>query len=96
MPTAPLDPQVVLDIDPYLKPHIPAIIQRYNSYKRWKDLIELHEGGYDKFTKGYKNFGLNVGPNNEVYYREWAPNAQEAYLIGEFSMLDFTTLGSSS
>ena len=90
MPTAPLDPQVVLDIDPYLKPHIPAIIQRYNSYKRWKDLIELHEGGYDKFTKSYENFGLNVGPNNEVYYREWAPNAQEAYLIGEFSMFNLT------
>lgn len=85
MPTQPLDPQVVLNIDPYLKPHIPAIIQRHNSYKRWKDLIELHEGGYDKFTKSYERFGLNLGPNNEVNYREWAPNAREAYLIGEFN-----------
>jgi 1,4-alpha-glucan branching enzyme len=26
-----------------------------------------------------------VGATNEVTYREWAPNAKEAYLIGEFS-----------
>lgn len=85
MPTPPLDPTVVLNVDGYLKPHIPAIAQRYNSYKRWKDTFETHEGGYEKFTRGYEKFGFNVGTNNEVIYREWAPNAKEAYLIGDFS-----------
>ncbi|TFK22327.1 1,4-alpha-glucan branching enzyme [Coprinopsis marcescibilis] len=88
MPTKPLDPKVVLEIDGYLKPHIPAIIQRHNAFRRWKDVIEQHEGGYDKFTKGYERYGFNVGPNNEVVYREWAPNAVEAYLIGDFNGWD--------
>ena len=85
MPTAPLDPAIVLEADSYLRPHIPAIIQRYNSFRRWKDMLELHEGGWDKFTRGYERFGFNVRPNNEIVYREWAPNAKEACLIGEFS-----------
>ena len=85
MTTPALDPKTITDIDGYLKPNVPAIIQRHNSYRRWKDIIDKHEGGYDKFTKGYLDFGLNVGPNNEVNYREWAPNAIEAVLIGDFS-----------
>lgn len=85
MPTPPLDPQVIIDIDGYLRPNVPAIIERYNTFKGWKDTIEEHEGGYDNFTKGYLKFGFNVGPKNEVVYREWAPNAKEAFLIGDFS-----------
>lgn len=85
MPTPPLDPAKVLEIDGYLRPHIPSIIQRYNRFRQWKNTIEQHEGGYDSFTRGYEKFGFHVGPNNEVVYREWAPNAKEAYLIGEFS-----------
>lgn len=85
MSTPMLDPAAVLKIDGYLRPHIPAIIQRHNRFRQWKNSFELHEGGYEKFTRGYEKFGFNVGPANEVTYREWAPNAREAYLIGEFS-----------
>ncbi|KAF8165548.1 glycoside hydrolase family 13 protein [Crassisporium funariophilum] len=85
MPTKALEPQTIVDIDGYLKPDVPAIIQRHNSFRRWKDTLEKHEGGYDKFTKGYLKFGFNVGQNNEVVYREWAPNAKEAYLTGDFN-----------
>ena len=87
MPTPPLDPKVVIAIDGYLRPNIPAIMQRYDSYKTWKDTLDKHEGGYDKFTQGYLKYGFNIGPKGEVIYREWAPNAQAAYLIGEFSEL---------
>ncbi|TFK43739.1 glycoside hydrolase family 13 protein [Crucibulum laeve] len=85
MPAQPLRPQVVLELDGYLKPNIPAIMQRHDSFRKWKDSFEKHEGGYDQFTKGYTKFGLNVTPKSEVVYREWAPNAKEAYLIGEFN-----------
>ncbi|KAF8969438.1 glycoside hydrolase family 13 protein [Flammula alnicola] len=85
MSTKPLDPQTVLDIDGYLKPDVPAIVHRHDKFRHWKDIIEKYEGGYDKFTKGYLKFGLNVNPKNEVTYREWAPNAKEAYLIGDFN-----------
>lgn len=85
MPTADLQPQTVLDVDPWLEPNVPAIINRYNAFKKWKDTIDQAEGGYDSFTQGYNKLGLNVGNNGEVVYREWAPNAVEAALIGDFS-----------
>ncbi|KAJ7232223.1 glycoside hydrolase family 13 protein [Mycena haematopus] len=85
MPTEPLDPKTVLKLDGYLEPNIPAIVHRHDAFRKWKDTIEQHEGGYENFSKGYLKFGLNVGSNGEVVYREWAPNAKEAYLIGDFN-----------
>jgi 1,4-alpha-glucan branching enzyme len=46
--------------------------------------INEHEGGIDKFTQGYKKYGFIV-TEKSVTYTEWAPNAKEAYLIGEFN-----------
>ncbi|RGB34620.1 CBM Family 48/Glycoside Hydrolase Family 13 protein, partial [Rhizophagus diaphanus] len=72
-------------IDPWLKPFAPAIKRRLESYKKWVKEINQNEGGYDKFSHGYKRFGLNVLPNGDIIYREWAPNAVAASLIGEFN-----------
>jgi hypothetical protein len=60
-------------------------ITRYANYQKWVKDIEEHETGYDKFTRGFEIFGLNVQPNGDIIYREWAPNARAASLIGEFS-----------
>lgn len=35
--------------------------------------------------QGTEKFGLNVDSKNNIIYREWAPNAIEAYVVGEFS-----------
>lgn len=35
--------------------------------------------------QGFEKFGFNVLDNNDIIYREWAPNALRAYLIGDFS-----------
>ena len=80
------DSSKVLNLDPWLEPFLPAIAHRHGRYQQWKDTIEQYEGGYDAFSKGYEKFGLNVNPDGSVTYREWAPNAIEAVLIGEFSM----------
>ena len=85
MPTEPLDRQTVLDVDPWLEPQVPAILHRHGLFRKWKDTIEATEGGYDAFTMGYKKMGLNVQSDNSVIYREWAPNAKEAVLTGDFS-----------
>lgn len=84
-PTPKLDPAKILQRDGFLKPHIPGINTRWDLYSRWKATIDKTEGGYEKFSKGYEKFGLNVGPDNTITYREWAPNAVEASLIGDFS-----------
>ena len=85
MSTAPLDRETVLAVDPWLVDQVPAILHRHDLFRKWKDTIIQTEGGYDSFTKGYKKFGLIVQPDNSIVYREWAPNATEAVLTGDFS-----------
>ena len=35
--------------------------------------------------QGFDKFGFIVRDNGDIAYREWAPNAKEAYLTGDFS-----------
>lgn len=79
------DGQKVLSLDSWLEPFLPAIAHRHGRFQQWKDTIAQYEGGYDAFSKGYEKFGLNVNDKGEIVYREWAPNATEAALIGDFS-----------
>lgn len=82
---SPFDPKRIIELDPYLEPYIPSLEQRFRTFKGWKDTIQEHEGGYDAFTKGYEKYGFNVAKDGTVTYREWAPYASEAVLIGDFS-----------
>lgn len=80
---------VILADDPWLTPHRGAIDYRNELYHRTLDLINKHEGGADKFTSAYKTRGLNVDQSTGVItYREWAPGASEASLIGNFNSWD--------
>jgi 1,4-alpha-glucan branching enzyme len=85
-----LNSQDILRLDGYLKPFLPAIERRYKQFQQWKNAIFEHEGGYEKFTKGYEVMGFSVMEDGTVVYREWAPNAQEANLIGDFSLSKFS------
>ncbi|WWC70138.1 1,4-alpha-glucan-branching enzyme [Kwoniella pini CBS 10737] len=82
----PTDGTGVLLSDPWLEPFSPALRARYDAYKKQLDKIETHEGGLAHFSEGYKSMGLQVDESGGVRYREWAPNATEARLIGEFSV----------
>ncbi|KAL9940923.1 hypothetical protein V8E36_000411 [Tilletia maclaganii] len=76
----------VISLDPWLEPFAPALRERHSVYKKWVDAINQHEGGYDAFTRAYERFGLIADPQtNAVTYREWAPGAQSASLIGDFN-----------
>ncbi|KAI0307022.1 glycoside hydrolase [Multifurca ochricompacta] len=79
------DEKVILNLDPWLEPFLPAISHRYQLFTKLKNTIQELEGGYDSFTKGFLNFGFNVKEDASVVYREWAPNAREAVLIGDFN-----------
>lgn len=49
-------------------------------------------GSLQQFADGYKQFGFTRGVDKEkgpgIYYREWAPNAREMSLIGQFNKWD--------
>jgi 1,4-alpha-glucan branching enzyme len=57
----------------------------YAHYQDWAKVIQEHEGGFDKFSKGYERFGFQVQPNNDIVYTEWAPGVTSACLVGDFS-----------
>eukprot|EP00126_Sphaerothecum_destruens_P008560 Sdes_comp20260_c0_seq1m13737 len=74
----------LLQEDPYLKPFEGAFIKRYRHFLHYLDRIEKGDGGFEGFTKGYRYYGFNK-TSQGIVYREWAPAAVRASLIGEFN-----------
>ncbi|KAJ2588538.1 alpha-1,4-glucan branching enzyme [Coemansia sp. RSA 1722] len=77
----------VIKTDGYLEDHRDYFGWRYAHFKRWVRDIELSEGGIEKYSRGYESFGLHVTAEG-VRYREWAPGAREASLVGDFNGWD--------
>lgn len=75
-----------MQLDPWLSPFKDALRSRYSHAQEWMKTLNETEGGLDKFSKGYEKYGFVVHGNGNITYREWAPNALRAYLIGDFSM----------
>lgn len=84
-PGIPNDGTGVVQLDPWLSPFKDALKRRYAKAQDWINKIDISEGGVEKFSQGTEKFGLNVDKDNNIIYREWAPNATEAFLIGDFS-----------
>ncbi|KHN97821.1 1,4-alpha-glucan branching enzyme [Metarhizium album ARSEF 1941] len=81
----PRDGTGVVKLDPWLEPFREALKRRYSKARDWIGRIEATEGGLEQFSRGYERLGLNVNDDNTIIYREWAPNAVAASLIGDFS-----------
>jgi 1,4-alpha-glucan branching enzyme len=47
--------------------------------------ISDNEGGLEKFSRAYEEFGVHVHPDNSIHCKEWAPLALALYLRGDFS-----------
>ncbi|BGP12214.1 alpha-1,4-glucan branching enzyme [Rhodosporidiobolus nylandii] len=58
------------------------------AFTRWLETINAHEGGFERFSEGYKTFGLHALQDGSVRYREWAPGVVEASLVGDFNGWD--------
>jgi len=43
------------------------------------------EGGLVNIGKSYEKYGLNVQPNGDIEYVEWAPNANGLTIFGDFN-----------
>lgn len=91
----------ILDIDPYLKSFVSDINLRMEQLEKTKkrilkgqDILEFADAynyyGFHKIEKGeeikVQEFGEEVIHNEGGYvYREWAPNAKNLYLLGDFN-----------
>jgi len=75
----------VLSLDPWLEPFSASLKSRFSAAQSLIKSIDDHEGGLEQFSRGYEKFGFHVDNKNNITYQEWAPNAMEAYLIGDFN-----------
>nr|CAB3248420.1 1,4-alpha-glucan-branching enzyme [Phallusia mammillata] len=72
------------EIDPHVKHFEGDIKRRYGMFEKTKERIEKAEG-LDRFTQGYKEFGIHVTAENGIHCREWVPAAKAVYLRGAFN-----------
>lgn len=73
----------ITDNDPWLKPYENAINGRHqHAVDKEKELTGNKD--LSTFVSGHAYFGLHKLPTGWVF-REWAPNATEIYLIGDFN-----------
>ena len=75
--------QLVAD-NPWLEPYKGHIEWRHRNFLDAKQRIESVAGSVDKFTQSYKEWGLHHNGKG-ITYKEWAPNATELYLCGDFN-----------
>lgn len=71
--------------DAYLEPYEEAIVGRHN-HVQWK-LNQLTANGkksLSDFANGYNYYGLHKKARGWVF-REWAPNAEKIFLVGDFN-----------
>ncbi|AOA61064.1 Glycogen branching enzyme [Komagataella phaffii CBS 7435] len=92
--TDPVDSPLIkgaLDIDPWLKPFSEELLYRRNLADDWLKKFQEHEGGILNFADSYKRYGFQVNKDNSVSYIEYAPNAVQAAVIGDFNNWEHET-----
>ena len=55
------------------------------NYKKVLNEILKNEKSLENFSQSYKYMGLNLLPNGDIKYREYAPGAKGVSLFGEFN-----------
>ncbi len=85
LPRAQMTIAGVVQLDPWLSPFKEALRSRYSRAQKLIKTINDTEGGLERFSRGNEKFGFVVHESGDITYREWAPNALRAYLIGDFS-----------
>ncbi|AET37581.1 1,4-alpha-glucan branching enzyme Ecym_1347 [Eremothecium cymbalariae DBVPG len=84
----------VVELDPWLRPYADVLSARRYLADKWSYDIrhplsgkELSLGEFARAS--YKTYGLHANAvTKEITYREWAPNAKRAFLVGDFNDWD--------
>ena len=79
----------IIQEDPWLEPYAQDVNDRLERYKKALKEIEGAAGSLLDFANGHHYYGINMNAEkNGWYYREWAPNASQLYLTGDFNGWD--------
>ena len=74
----------IFERDASLLPFKKDIELRMENYQKTKERILQGEKSLNEFANGHEYFGFHKQKNGWIY-REWAPNAEEVYLTGDFN-----------
>ncbi len=77
----------ILEIDSYLKDYENDINLRMDEYQKQKDRLIGKSGKISEFANAHKYYGIHKVKGGWIY-REYAPNANSLYLIGDFNNWD--------
>ncbi|GBG96818.1 alpha-amylase family glycosyl hydrolase [Lactococcus termiticola] len=77
----------ILEYDPYLEPFKEDLSKRLFDFARTKKRLLGVDGRLTDFANGYKYFGFQQEADHWTF-REWAPNVEAAYLVGDFNDWD--------
>ncbi len=82
----------IIQEDPWLESYTRDVHDRFERYKYALKQIEDAEGSLLNFAKGHYYYGINFSTDKNGWtYREWAPNAEQLYLTGDFNGWDKTS-----
>ena len=77
--------------DPWLEPYTNDVNERLGRYKKALKEIEDAAGSLLNFAKGHYYYGIHFDDQKNGWtYREWAPQAEQLYLLGDFNGWDRT------
>ena len=71
--------------DPWLEPYTDAIEGRHADAIKKEQELTATAGSLTDFANAHQYFGLHRNPDGSWVFREWAPNASEIILTGDFS-----------
>lgn len=79
-----------IKLDPWLEPYANVLSERRSLANEWHSKLTNSEDGsitLSEFARNsYQTYGLHANPiTKEITYKEWAPNATRAFLVGDFN-----------
>lgn len=85
------DPNKLIASDSWLAPHAPRLYERCAYYREALGKLDASGGLLGEVSQGHRYFGFNRGElwgKPGVWYREWAPQALQLRVIGDFNHWD--------
>ena len=83
----------IFEYDPYLLPFEKDITLRMKNYRAKRKELVGTKGKLIDFANGHEYFGFHKSSDGKSwYYREWAPAADNVYIMGDMNGWDKTGL----
>src|ERR1700677_5289396 len=85
------NPAKLLELDPWLAPYADRVRDRCTHFQSMLSKLDASGGLVGQASQGHHYLGFNLGElwgKPGVWYREWAPQALQLRLIGDFNHWD--------